>query len=104
MPLISDLRNLWQPGDAQVSARTAAALRGQTEGFCAAASLAGQTACLIELFSGIWNQSAKREYQIRLDCWLSMLEQDTDLRSRFQQGLKSTLGSLDSVSFFAEAG
>jgi site-specific recombinase len=105
MPFISDLRSLWRPGArARASARTVAALRGQTEAFCAVATLASQTACLIELFCGIWHQSAKQDYQSRLDCWLAMLEQDPDLRSRFQQGLKSTLGSLDSVSFFAEAG
>ena len=33
-----------------------------------------------------------------------MLEQDPDLRARFQQAWKSTLGSIDSVSFFAETG
>jgi site-specific recombinase len=106
MPLISDLRNLWQPGarTPQASARTVAALRGQTGAFCAADSLASQTDCLINLFSGIWHQSSKRDYQARLECWLNMLEQDLDLRTRFQQGVKSTLGSLDSVSFFAEAG
>ena len=37
-------------------------------------------------------------------CWLDMLEQDADLRLRVQQGFQSTLGTLDSVSLFAEAG
>ena len=106
MALISDLRSLWKPdpGGWQASSRMAAMLRGQTEAFCAASTLASQTSCLIELFSGIWQQSSRRDYQSRLAGWLGMLEQDPDLRSRLQQGLKSTLGSLDSVSFFAEAG
>jgi site-specific recombinase len=81
-----------------------AALRGQTEAFCAAATLVSQTSCLIELFSGIWCQPSERAFQSRLICWVGMLEQDPDLRSRFQQGWKSTLGSLDSVALFAETG
>ena len=105
MAFVSDLRSLWQPGGgATQSSRTEAALRGQTEAFCAATTLASQTDCLIELFSGIWQQRSERAYQSRLVCWLGMLEQDADLRSRFQQGWQSTLGLLDSVSFFAEAG
>jgi site-specific recombinase len=103
MAFISDLRSLWQP-EAQASSRTLAALRGQTEAFCTSTTVAGQTDSLIELFSGIWQQSSERAYQSRLVGWLGMLEQDHDLRSRFQQGWKSMLGSLDSVAFFAEAG
>jgi hypothetical protein len=96
MAFISDLRSLWQP-EAQASSRTLAALRGQTEAFCTSTTVAGQTDSLIELFSGIWQQSSERAYQSRLVGWLGMLEQDHDLRSRFQQGWKSMLGSLDSV-------
>src|ERR1700685_31894 len=102
MPLISDLRSLWQ--SVLAPSQTEAALRRQTEAFCAATTLASQTDCLIELFAGIWQQPSERAYQSRLICWLGMLEQDSDLRSRFQRGWKSALGSLDSVSFFAEAG
>src|SRR5277367_6053993 len=100
MAFISDLRSLWQPAPSRVEA----ALRVQTEAFCAATTLAGQTDCLIELFSAIWQQRSERAFQARLVCWLGMLEQDADLRSRFQQRWKSTLGLLDSVSLFAEAG
>src|SRR6202044_3300895 len=103
MALISDLRPLWQP-ETQASPRTVAALRVQTEVFCAATILVRQCDCLIELFSGIFQQRSERAYQSRLAGWLGLLEQDHDLRSRFQQGWKSMLGSLDSVSFFAEAG
>ncbi len=81
-----------------------AVLRGQTEAFSAATTLVSQTSCLIELFSGIWHPRSERAYQSRLVCWLGMLEQDLELRSRFQQGWTSMLGSLDSVSFLAEAG
>ncbi|HET6219407.1 MAG TPA: hypothetical protein VFE27_20460 [Acidobacteriaceae bacterium] len=88
----------------QAGSRTEAALRAQTEAFCAATSLAGQTDRLIELFSEIWQQRSERAYQSRLVCWLGLLEQDAALRSRFQQGWKSTLSQLDSVSLLAEAG
>jgi site-specific recombinase len=81
-----------------------AALRTQTEAFCAATTLVSQTDCLIGLFSGIWQVRSERAYQSRLVGWLDMLEQDHDLRSCFQRGWQSTLGSLDSVSFLAEAG
>ena len=106
MTFISDLQGLFQPGAGgmQASSRTEAALRAQTEAFCAATSVAGQTDRLIELFSEIWQQRSERAYQSRLVCWLGLLEQDADLRSRFQQGWKSTLSQLDSVSLFAEAG
>ena len=88
----------------QAPSRMEAALRAQTEAFCAETSVAGQTDRLIELFSEIWQQRSERAYQSRLGCWLGLLEQDADLRSRFQQGWKSTLSRLDSVSLFAEAG
>src|ERR1700678_3897586 len=106
MPLISNLRSIWQPGSGgtEVSPRTVALLRGETEAFCAATSLVSQSGSLIELFSAIWLQRSERAFQALLSSWLGMLEQDAGLRSRFQQGWKSMLGSLDSVSFFAEAG
>jgi site-specific recombinase len=106
MPLISNLRSIWQPGSGgtEVSPRTVALLRGETEAFCAATSLVSQSGSFIELFSAIWLQRSERAFQALLGSWLGMLEQDASLRSRFQQGWKSMLGSLDSVSFFAEAG
>jgi site-specific recombinase len=106
MPLISNLRRIWQPGSGgtEVSPRTVALLRGETEAFCAATSLVSQSGSLIELFSAIWLQRSERAFQALLSSWLGMLEQDSVLRSRFQQGWKSMLGSLDSVAFFAEAG
>lgn len=106
MGFLSDSRDLVEAwtSETQASPRTVAELRGQTEAFCAATTLAGQTGCLIELLAGIWRQRAERAYQSRLMCWITMLEQDTNLRSRFQQGIRSTLSSLDSVPFFAEAG
>jgi site-specific recombinase len=106
MAFISDLRSLWQPGPGgpEPSARTKAELREQTDAFCDATTLASQTGRLIDLFSGIFLQSSERAFQSRLICWLDTLEQDADLRFRFQRGWQSTLGTLDSVSVLAEAG
>jgi len=106
MAFISDLRNLWEglSSGTPASSRTEAAQRRQTEAFCAASTLAAQTVCLIELFAGIWTQGSEAAFQFQLMCWIGMLEHDADLRSRFQQGCRSMLGSLNSVSLFAEAG
>jgi site-specific recombinase len=106
MTFISDLRDLWElgSGGTQASPRMEAELRRQTESFCSASSLGSQTGCLIELFSGIWGQRSERAYQSRLMSWITMLEQDADLRSRYLQGCQETAGSLDSVALFAEAG
>jgi site-specific recombinase len=103
---MSNLSSLWQRGSGrtQASSRTQAALRRQTEDFCAATTLVDQTDRLIDLFSGIWLQRSEREFQCRLIFWLGMLEQDHDLRACFQRGWKTTLASLNSVSFFAESG
>jgi site-specific recombinase len=79
-------------------------LREQTEAFCAATTLASQTARLIHIFSGIFQPSSERVFQSRLVCWLDTMEQDADLRFRVQQGFHSTLGTLESVSLLAEAG
>src|SRR5262249_44359306 len=102
MAFISDLRSLWGLGMTEASTR--AELRAQTEAFCDATTLGGQTDRLIDLFSGIFQQTSERIFRFRLNWWLDLIEQDADLRSRFQQAWQSTLGGLDSVSLFAEAG
>ncbi|MGC2400822.1 MAG: hypothetical protein WA510_13610 [Acidobacteriaceae bacterium] len=106
MGFFSDSRELVEAftGGAQAAPRTVAELRTQTEGFCAASTLAGQSSCFIELFAGIWGQRSERAYQSRLVSWVTMLEEDLELRARFQQGIKGMLASLDSVSLFAETG
>lgn len=79
-------------------------LRRRTEAFCAATTYAIQSRLLVELFASIWMQPSDRIFQIALVRWVHMLEEDPDLRGRFQQAWHSVLGSLDSVSFFAETG
>ena len=106
MTFISDLRELWEMGSGgiQNSPRTEAELRRQTEAFCTASTLGTQTNCLIELFSDIWLRRSERAYQSRLTSWITLLEQDAELQSRFLQACKTTAGSLNSVSLFAEVG
>jgi site-specific recombinase len=104
MALIPDLRSLWQSGLGGTEASTKAELRAQTEAFCGATTLASQTSRLIDLFSGVFLQNSERVFRSRLNWWLEIVEQDADLRSRLQQAWQSTLGALDSVSLFAEAG
>ena len=104
MALISNLRSLWQSGLGGTEASTKAELRTQTEAFCSATTLAGQTGRLIDLFSGIFLQNSDRVFQSRLNWWLELVEQDADLRFRVQTAWQSTLGALNSVSLFAEAG
>jgi site-specific recombinase len=79
-------------------------LRQQTDAFCAATSFCDQTARLIELFAGIWLASSDRAFQFALTRWLTMLEQDPDLRTCFQKTWQSTVAALDSVGLFAESG
>jgi site-specific recombinase len=106
MKLISDLRELWElgPGGMQASPRTEAEMRQQTESFYQATTLESQTGSLIELFAGIWSPRSERIYQTRLMCWINLLEQDTDLRSRFLETCKTMISSLDSISLLAESG
>ena len=87
-----------------VSTRTGRTLRANTEAFCAATTLTDQTYGFVELFSVIWLEPSSRHFQSTLVCWIEMLEQDHDLRSRFQQTWKAMLGSLRCVSLLAETG
>jgi site-specific recombinase len=91
-------------GETTVSPSAKAELRKKTEAFCAADSSLAQTRCLIELSARIWLQPSDRKFRLALIGWVGLLEQDHDLRSRFQTAWKSMLGSLDCVSLLAEAG
>ena len=107
MGFISELRALWDPETygILVSPKVDAEQRRQTEALsCAASTVATQASSLIGLFSSIWQPSSERHFHNRLINWMTQLEQDAALRSRFQQSCKSMLASLDSVFLFAEAG
>ncbi len=79
-------------------------LRRRTNAFCAATTFHHQATRLIELFAGIWLPPSDRVFQFALTHWITMLEQDPELRTRFQKTWQSTVASLDSVGLFAEAG
>jgi site-specific recombinase len=106
MGFISELRALWDPETygLLVSPKVDAEQRSQTEVFCAASTVATQTSAFTNLFCGIWQPRSERQFHNRLINWITQLEQDSELRSRFQQACKLMLASLDSVSLFAEAG
>ncbi len=106
MALVSQPRNLPEPASegTRLSVGTEVALRRSTEAFCVATALCSQTDRFVGLFSVIWQQHSNLAFESALLCWIDILDQDADLRSRFQQTWKAMLGSLDSVSLFAEAG
>ena len=56
------------------------------------------------LFSAIWIRSNEHAFTAGLETWVAVLEQDEELRSRFQKSWQSMVAKLDSVSFFAESG
>ncbi len=56
------------------------------------------------LFHTIWTGSSERSFNVRLLCWIRMLEHDDLLRLDFQEAFQSMLSQLDSVALLAEAG
>jgi len=56
------------------------------------------------LFGSIWDASQERAFVVRLVRWIRLLEQDGDLRKRFQTTWSAMLEELDSVTLLAEAG
>jgi site-specific recombinase len=104
MALTPTVRKLLGHTSGGMQTGTEAALRAYTEAVCAATTFVSQTRRLIELFAGIWLQPSNRAFKSGLTCWVGMLEEDSDLRSRFQLTWKSMADSLNSVSLFAEAG
>jgi len=106
MAFVSQMRELFKfsSAETEVSSRVENALREQTELFCAASDFSLQTQRLTELLSVIWLQRSDQVSKFALASWVGMIEQDADLRLRFQRAWKSMLASLNSVPFFSEAG
>ena len=61
-------------------------------------------AAFTRLFHTIWTGSSERAFNVRLLCWVRMLEHDDLLRLDFQEAFQSMLAGLDSVALLAEAG
>jgi site-specific recombinase len=93
-----------RPQPTGVSSRAHDELYRLTLNFCTADSLGTQTRRATQLFASIWTVSSDRAYVVRLLRWIRLLEQDQDLRERFQHTWNQMLGQLDAISLFAEAG
>jgi site-specific recombinase len=85
-------------------ARAKDELRARTKAFSASTTLETQTTTFTRLFHSIWTGSSERSFNVRLLCWIRMLEHDDLLRLDFQEALQSMLSQLDSVALLAEAG
>ncbi len=85
-------------------ARAQDELRARTKAFSASTTLEPRTATFTRLFHTIWTGSNERAFNVRLLCWLRMLEHDDLLRLDFQEAFQAMLGDLDSVALLAEAG
>ncbi len=85
-------------------ARAKDELRARTKAFSAATTLDGRTSSFIRLFHIIWTGSNERSFNVRLLCWVRMLEHDDLLRLDFQEAFQAMIGELDSVALLAEAG
>ena len=85
-------------------ARVKDELRARTKAFNAATNLETQTSTFTRLFHSIWTGSSERAFNVRLLCWIRLLEHDDLLRLDFQEALQSMLSQLDSVALLAEAG
>jgi site-specific recombinase len=79
-------------------------LRARTRAFSAATALDAQTSSFTRLFHSIWTGASERSFNVRLLCWLRMLEHDDLLRIDFQEAFQAMLSELDSVALLAEAG
>jgi len=85
-------------------ARAKDELRARTKAFSAATTLDTQTTSFTRLFHSIWTGSSERSFNVRLLCWLRMVEHDDLLRLDFQEAFQSMVSQLDSVAVLAEAG
>ena len=85
-------------------ARAKDELRARTKAFSAATTLDTQTTSFTRLFHTIWTGSSERSFNVRLLCWLRMVEHDDLLRLDFQEAFQSMVSQLDSVAVLAEAG
>jgi site-specific recombinase len=85
-------------------ARVKDELKARTKAFSASPTLDTQTTTFTRLFHTIWTGSNDRAFNVRLLCWIRMLEHDDLLRIDFQEAFQSMLSRLDSVALLAEAG
>lgn len=95
-------RQRWRKRATFVKAETG--LREYTEAFAGAVTLNARTRRATVLFGYIWRRPSDRGFITSLLRWIRILEQDKDLRVRFDASWLAMLAELDSVSLFADAG
>lgn len=75
-----------------------------TQAFCNADTLSLRTRRIAALFSFIWAKPTDRAFIASLLRWIRLLEQDKQLRARFDISWQSMLAELDSIPLFTDAG
>jgi len=94
----------WHSRQRPAFARVKDELRARTKAFATSSALDTQTNSFIRLFHSIWTGSSERAFNVRLLCWIRMLEHDDLLRLDFQETFQAMISQVDSVSLLAEAG
>jgi site-specific recombinase len=75
-----------------------------TVAFCGSGPLSAQTRRIIQIFSLLWNGSSDRKFTEGLANWVSFIEENAELQTRFRAAWQKMLAELNSVSFFVEPG
>lgn len=107
MSLLRTVRRFWRRQrwkKRSAFARPGDDLASRTEAFCLATTLSTRTRRAATLFSFIWTRPTDRAFIVSLLRWIRLLEQDKQLRARFDASWQTMLAELDSVPLFADAG
>ena len=79
-------------------------LRNHTVRFTEATSFEDRRRYFESLIHAIWNARTDRQFALKLTRWLGLLEQETELRTAFQNTFDSMISEMHSVTLFAAAG
>jgi site-specific recombinase len=79
-------------------------LRNHTVRFTEAALFEDRRRHFESLIHSLWNARTDRQFALKLARWLSLLEEETELRAAFQKNFDSMIGEMHSVTLFAAAG
>jgi site-specific recombinase len=106
MRAVRKLRRVFRRRAAVAStfSRPIESLYALTEAFCEAATLSAQVRRARLLFAAIWVGASERQFVVQLLRWVRLLEQDEELRERFQATWGNMLSEMDAVSLLAETG
>jgi site-specific recombinase len=105
MRILPKLRKRWRRSRKRPAfPRAENTLRNRTEFFTAAITLSTQTRRAAQLFAYIWTRPTDRAFFVALLRFIRLLEQDKQLRARFDASWQAMLSELDSVPLLADAG